>query len=54
MSLGGGSMRRIVDFLFALPETCSRMSYQELLVTATFLTLALWLILMVSGRKLAQ
>ena len=35
-------MRRIFHFLLDLPETCSRMTYHELLLTATLLTLVVW------------
>ena len=46
-------MRRIFDLLLDLPDTCSRMSFNELLLMATLLTLLVSVILMVSGRKLA-
>jgi len=46
-------MRHLFHFLITLPETCSRMTYHELLLMATVVTLTLWIILMVSGRKLA-
>jgi hypothetical protein len=46
-------MRRIFYFLLDLPETCSRMSFQELLFMASLLTLVATVILMMSGRKLA-
>ncbi len=44
-------MRRIFNFLFVLPDTCSRMSFHELLLTATLVTLVVTVILMMSGRK---
>ena len=46
-------MRRIFNFLLDLPDTCSRMSFHELLLMATLLTLVATVILMISGRKLA-
>ena len=46
-------MRQIVNFVLTLPDTCSRMTYQELLLTATVLTVGLWFVLTISGRKFA-
>jgi hypothetical protein len=46
-------MRHIFNFVLTLPDTCSRMTYHELLLTATLLTVTLWFILTISGRKLA-
>ena len=51
--LGGGPMRRVFDFFLELPESCSRMSFDELLLSAALLTLVITVILMISGRKLA-
>jgi hypothetical protein len=53
LSLGGGPMRRVYNLFFELPETCSRMSFHELLMTAALVTLVVSVILMISGRKLA-
>jgi hypothetical protein len=46
-------MRRIFNLLLDLPDACSRMSFQELLLMATLVTLVVSVILMMSGRKLA-
>lgn len=46
-------MRHIFNFVLTLPDTCGRLTYQELLLTATLLTVGLWFILTISGRKLA-
>jgi hypothetical protein len=46
-------MRHIFNFLLDLPDTCSRMSFHELLMMATVMTLAVSVILILSGRKLA-
>ena len=46
-------MRRIFNLLLDLPDACSRMSFHELLLMATLMTLVVSVILMLSGRKLA-
>ncbi|MHB0957615.1 MAG: hypothetical protein ACYC6N_20320 [Pirellulaceae bacterium] len=46
-------MGRVYDFLLAMPEACSRMSFHELLLIATLVTLVVSVILMMSGRTLA-
>jgi hypothetical protein len=46
-------MRRVFEFLLALPDTCSRMSFHELLLMGTLVTLVVSVILMMSGRKFA-
>jgi hypothetical protein len=46
-------MRRVFDFLFALPDACSGMSFHELMLTGALLTLVVAVILTLSGRRLA-
>jgi hypothetical protein len=46
-------MRQIFNFLLALPDTCSGISFHELLLIATLVTLVVTVILAMSGRKLA-
>ncbi len=53
LSWEGDVMRQIVNFLLTLPNACSRLTYQELLLTAVVLTVGLWFILTISGRKFA-
>jgi len=51
--LGGGPMRHIFNLLLDLPDACSHMTFHQLLMLATLLTLLVSVILMISGRKLA-
>ena len=46
-------MHRVYEFLLALPSQCSHMSFDQLLLFGALLTLAVAVILMISGRELA-
>lgn len=45
-------MREAYHYLVRLPEQCSRMSYEQLLLLAAMITLIVAVILMISGREL--
>ena len=45
-------MRYVYHFLSRFPENVERMTFDELLLMATMLTLAVTVVLMISGRKL--
>jgi hypothetical protein len=44
-------VRRILDLVWKLPDTCSRMTLHEMLLLATLVTLVMAVILMMSGRR---
>ncbi len=46
-------MRHAYEFFLRLPDQCSRMSFDELLLMAALITLVVAVILMISGRQLA-
>jgi len=46
-------MRTAYHFLMGLPDQCSGMSFDELLLMAALVTLVIAVILMISGRQLA-
>jgi hypothetical protein len=50
---GATPMRRAYEFLLALPDECSRMTYHQLLLSAALVTLVITVILMISGRETA-
>ncbi len=51
--LGATPMRRAYEFLLALPDECSRMTFHQLLLLAVLITLVVTVILMISGREVA-
>ena len=46
-------MREAYHYLVQLPEQCSRMTYEQLLLFAALITLVVAVILMISGREMA-
>lgn len=44
-------VRRILDFAWKLPDTCSRMTLHEMLLLAALVTLVITVVLMMSGRR---
>lgn len=44
-------VRRILEFAWRLPDTCSRLTLHEMLLLATLVTLVITVVLMMSGRR---